>query len=39
MLVMIQMIKWLEMCEMKLIGVSETQYIFDFTFDSQLLQV
>ena len=39
MLGMFQMIKWLEMCDMGLIGVSETQYIFDFTFDSQLLQV
>ena len=34
-----QLIKWLEMWEMGLIGVSETQYTFDFTFDSQLLQV
>ena len=39
MLDMSQMIKWLEMWEMGLIGVSETQYIFDFTFDSQLQQV
>ena len=36
---MFQMIKWLEMCEMGLIEVSEIQYIFDFTFDSQLLQM
>ena len=39
MLDMSQMIKWLEIWEMGLIGVSETQYIFDFTFDSQLQQV
>ena len=36
MLDMFQIIKWLEMWEMGLIGVSKTQYIFDFTFDSLL---
>ena len=36
MLDMFQMIKWFKMWEMGLIGVSETQYIFNFTFDSLL---
>ena len=36
---MLQMIEWLEMWSMWLIGVSEAQHIFDFTFDSQLLQL